>query len=77
MAHLGPHLEGGLCSTVLIYQCRKGIVKILLWGQILLNVGKKRSVYVKENMMAFFVISTFKVLSTFSLDLSQRERWMG
>ena len=54
MAHLGPHLEGGFGFTVLIYQCRKGIVKILLWGQILLNVGKKRSVYVKENMMAFF-----------------------
>jgi len=32
MAHLGPHLEGGFGFTVLIYQCRKGIVKILLWG---------------------------------------------
>ena len=40
-------------------------------------LAKNALVYVKGNMMAFFVISTFKVLSTFSLDLSKRERWMG
>ena len=62
MTHLGLHLEDGFGDTVLIYQCGKGIVKILPWGSILLNAGRKRSVYVKGNMMAFCVISTFKVL---------------
>ena len=61
MAYLGPHLLGGFGSIVLIYQCGKGIVKILLWGKMLLNVGRKRSVYGKGNMMAFCVMSTFKV----------------
>ena len=54
MAHLGPHLEGGFGFTVLIYQCRKGIVKILLWGQILLNVGKKRSCLCQRKYDGFF-----------------------
>ena len=68
---MGGGEGGGFGSIVLIDQCGKGIVKMLL------IVSRKLSVYIKGNMMAFFVISTFKVLLTFILDLSQHERWIG